>query len=536
MPAAGNGPADGAARRRPGHDRAPAAQDGGQLHLEAGARAGRGRPEAHPQGGQRRLHAAQLHLQAGQGGQEPAGRRHHHHRADRSGQARRLHLLLQVPPPDDGGRPHGAVMRTTEPMHPTHPRRRPWPAVLLLLVTALLVALAAVVVVAPPAGADSLTGAEPSNYQTRVLGVRPALEGVSVEVVDTGTRLRLHNRSDREVVVLGYAGEPWLRVQPGQSATWHDHRAHWEAQEPPAQVRRSPGSAQVAVPEWTVKLRPGRRVADVVGEVRWVPGPSPLPWLAGAAVLAVGVVAPGGGRRWLGALVAALALVVALDLVQLAGAWTGARPPLAGKLLGFVASAAGWVLAALAVRQLLRRRLESGLFQLLLAAGLLTVVSGLGDLGFQLRSLLSAQAKSAAGAEGMDGADGIKGPGPVDSHRHARHPSATLPHRGGRSPRPGLEGASFEGAPVGDAPVAGARLWDWDDEPLGFEAWDDPGPPDERFGAARVPELHVVGGRASRRRQPATTASSTTLATVLPWPSHRRPGTFADDPDLPGGA
>jgi hypothetical protein len=462
-------------------------------------------------------------------------------------------------------------MRTTEPMHPTHPRRRPWPAVLLLLVTALLVALAAVVVVAPPAGADSLTGAEPSNYQTRVLGVRPALEGVSVEVADAGARLRLHNRSDREVVVLGYAGEPWLRVQPGQSATWHDHRAHWEAQEPPAQVRRSPGSAQVAVPEWTVKLRTGRRLADVVGEVRWVPGPSPLPWLAGAAVLAMAVMAAGRGRRWLGALVAALALVVALDLVQLAGAWIGARPPAAGKLLGLGASAAGGVLAALAVRQLLRRRLESGLFQLLLAAGLLTVVSGLGDLGFllrsqlasglpdaivraavaaklglgigaltaatlQLRSLLSAQAKSAAGAEGMDGADGIEGPGPVDSHRHARHPSATLPHRGGRSPRPGLEGASFEGAPVGDAPVAGARLWDWDDEPLGFEAWDDPGPPDERFGAARVPELHVVGGRASRRRQPATTASSTTLATVLPWPSHRRPGTFADDPDLPGGA
>ena len=401
-------------------------------------------------------------------------------------------------------------MRTTEPMHPTHPRRRPWPAVLLLLVTALLVALAAVVVVAPPAGADSLTGAQPSNYQTRVLGVRPALEGVSVEV---------------------------------------------------------------AVPEWTVKLRIGRRLADVVGEVRWVPGPSPLPWLAGAAVLARAVVAAGRGRRWLGALFAALALVVALDLVQLAGAWVGTRPPPAGKLLGLGASAAGWVLAALAVRQLLRRRLESGLFQLLLAAGLLTVVSGLGDLGFllrsqlasglpdaivraavtaklglgigaltaatlQLRSLLSAQAKAAAVAEGMErmeGADGIEGPGPVDNHRHARHPSATLPHRGGRSPRPGLEGASFEGAPVGDAPVGGARLWDWDDEPLGFEAWN-PGPPDERIGAARIPELHVVGGRASRRRQPATTASNTTLATVLPWPSHRRPGTFADDPDLPGGA
>lgn len=400
-------------------------------------------------------------------------------------------------------------------MHPTHPRRRPWPAVLLLLVTALLVALAAVVVVAPPAGADSLTGAEPSNYQTRVLGVRPALEGVSVEVADAGTRLRLHNRSDREVVVLGYAGEPWLRVQPGQSATWHDRRAHWEAQEPPAQVLRSPGSAQVAVPEWTVKLRTGRRLADVVGEVRWVPEPSPLPWLAGAALLAMAVVAAGRGRHWMGALIAALALVVALDLVQLAGAWIGARPPLAGKLLGLGASAAGWVLAALAVRQLLRRRLESGLFQLLLAAGLLTVVGGLGDLGFLLRSQLASSLPDAIVRAAVTAKLGL-GIGALTAAALQLRSLLSAP-----------AGASFE-----DAPVGGARLWDWDDEPLGFEAWDDPGPPDERFGAALVPELHVVGGRASRRRHPATTASSTTLATVLPWPSHRHP----DDPDLPGGA
>ena len=419
-------------------------------------------------------------------------------------------------------------MRTTEPMHPTHPRRRPWPAVLLLLVTALLVALAAVVVVAPPAGADSLTGAEPSNYQTRVLGVRPALEGVSVEVADAGTRLRLHNRSDREVVVLGYAGEPWLRVQPGQSATWHDHRAHWEAQEPPAQVRRSPGSAQVAVPEWTVKLRTGRRLADVVGEVRWVPEPSPLPWLAGAALLAMAVVAAGRGRRWLGALVAALALVVALDLVQLAGAWIGARPPLAGKLLGLGASAAGWVLAALAVRQLLRRRLESGLFQLLLAAGLLTVVSGLGDLGFLLRSQLASSLPDAIVRAAVTAKLGL-GIGAltaaalqlrsllsaqeaqpqdleaVDSLEHPFFGPATLPHRGGRDPALGLEGA---------------QLWDWDDSELFDEA------------PARVPELHVVGGRASRRRGTGGDRVQHDLGHGAALAEPPPP----DDPDLPGGA
>jgi hypothetical protein len=143
------------------------------------------------------------------------------------------------------------------------------------------------------------------------------------------------------------------------------------------------------MPQWTVKLRAGGRRVDVIGEVRWVPGPSPLPWLAGAALLAMAVVAVGRTRRWSDALAAALALVVALDLVQAAGAWTAAQAPLAGKLLSIGASAAGWVLAGLAIRQLLRHRVESGLFQLLLAAGLLTVVGGLGDLGYLLRSQLA---------------------------------------------------------------------------------------------------------------------------------------------------
>ena len=40
-------------------------------------------------------------------------------------------------------------------MHPTHPRRRPWPTVLLLLATAVAVALLAVVLIAPPASAHA---------------------------------------------------------------------------------------------------------------------------------------------------------------------------------------------------------------------------------------------------------------------------------------------------------------------------------------------------------------------------------------------
>jgi hypothetical protein len=309
--------------------------------------------------------------------------------------------------------------------------------------------------------------------------------------------------------------------------TWRDRRAHWEADRPPAQVRRAAGSPHLVVPEWTVKLRTGGRLVDVVGEVRWVPGPSPLPWLAGAALLAMAVVAACRTRRWSEALVAALTLVVGLDLVQVAGAVAAAQAPLASVLPSIAASAAGWVLAALAIRQLLRRRVESGLFQLLLAAGLLIVVGGLGDLGFLLRSQLATGlpdwmvrfavaakiglgvgALAAAGRRlrvtvrdwapadedwapaGEDRAPAGEGrvPAhpPVDIHEHPTRRSATLPLRGVEPP-----GAGFQPAPAHQR-------------------------------------------EAARQREPA--AAHTTLATVLPWPGPRRSADNLDDPDLPGGA
>ena len=415
-------------------------------------------------------------------------------------------------------------------MHPTHPRRRPWPTVL-LAVTAVALALLAVVLVAPPVGAHSLGGVEPSNYRARVLAVRPPVPGLTVELVDAGTRLRLVNSGPRDVVVLGYQLEPWLRVGPrgvfensrsptlrmagprradspppaavdpgapaswhrvdrGQSVTWRDRRAHREADQPPDQVRRAPGSPHLVVPEWTVKLRTGGHVVDVIGEVRWVPGPSPLPWLAGAASLAMAVVAAGRARRWSDALVAALALVVALDLVQATGAWTAAQAPLASKLPSLAASAAGWVVAGLAIRQLLRRRVESGLFQLLLAAGLLTVVGGLGDVGFLLRSQLA----------------------------------STLPDwmvRGAVTAKIGLG--------LGALAAAGLRLHGT--LAAQVEGPDRPEAPADRPESG-VPGAGAPGADAGAEDEPV-------LATVLPWPGGRgrRLDTYElDDPDLPGGA
>jgi hypothetical protein len=333
--------------------------------------------------------------------------------------------------------------------------------------------------------------------------------GLSVEVVDAGTRLRLANSGPDDVVVLGARSEPWLRVPPGGVVTWQDRRARWAASEPPAEVRRAPGSAHVVVPEWIVPLRTGGQLVDVVGEVRWVPGPSPLPWLAGAAVLATAVAAAGRTRRWVGALVAALGLVVTLDLVQVAGAWAGTETPLAGALPSLAASGAGWVVAGLAIRQLLRGRLESGLFQLLLAAGLLTVVGGLGDLGFLLRSELPSGlpawvARAAVTAKFGLGLGALVAAGlRLSQLRLLRQPGYGLPE----DLHPSFD---FDPDPFEPAELAPA-------------------------GARR---LHVVGGRARDGDGGADgdRATPPAGATVLPWPGPRRPGGFFDDPDLPGGA
>ena len=354
-------------------------------------------------------------------------------------------------------------------MRPTHPRRRSRPAVL----AGLLLAAGLLVWPARPASAHSLGGAGPSDYQTRILAVRPAVPGLSVEVVDAGTRLRLVNRGEREVVVLGYQREPWLRVGPGGSVTWHDHRAHWEDAIAAVQVRRVPGAVHVVVLDWTVGLRAGDQDIQVVGEVRWVPGPSPLPWLAAVLLLAVAVVVAGHAAAWPLLLAGALAALVAVDVLHVAGMWAGVQAPALAKLAWVAVPAAGWAVAALAIRQLLRGRLERGLVQLLLAVGLLTVVGGIGDLGFLLRSQL-------AGAL----------PGWVV--------------RAAVTAKLGLG--------LGAAVAAAVRL-----RPA-LLGRSDAGEP-----AEAPPE---VPGWFDDASQP--------LATVLPWPGQRR--ATIPDPDLPGGA
>jgi hypothetical protein len=202
--------------------------------------------------------------------------------------------------------------------------------------------------------------------------------------------------------------------------------------------------------------------------------------------------------------------VVALDLVQVAGAWAGPGAPPAGALPPLAASAAGWVVAGLAIRQLLRGRLESGLYQLLLAAGLLTVVGGLGDLGFLLRSELPSGlpawvARAAVTAKIGLGLGALVAAGlRLSQLRLLRQPGYGLPEDLDPS-------------------------FDLDFDPDPFET--------AELAPAGARRLHVVGGRA--RGGDGADGERTTPpagATVLPWPGTHRPGGGFDDPDLPGGA
>jgi hypothetical protein len=298
-------------------------------------------------------------------------------------------------------------------------------AVIVVAVAALLLAIGAA-----PAAAHAVGGAQASNYQTRILSIQPVVPGLQVEVADAGARLRLRNHTGREVTVLGYAGEPYLRVGPagvfenrrspatylnrarinpappppdasadapplwhriggGDTVTWHDHRAHWMAPTDPPDVKAAPNRTQVVLPGWQAELRVGNQPVRVSGDLRWVPGPSPWPWVAIAVAWLLLVMVASRQRRWPQLLAVLTGLPIAIDLLHTVGIWTGTSASTAAKAYASLGSWAGWVLGALAIHRLLGPNPRRGTIYLVLAAVLMADVGGIGDLGSLYRSQLA---------------------------------------------------------------------------------------------------------------------------------------------------
>jgi hypothetical protein len=285
---------------------------------------------------------------------------------------------------------------------------------------------------AAPASAHSVSGVGATNFETRLRSVTPPIPGLEVKVIESGSRLELRNETDKDIIVVGYNDEPYLRVGPdgvfenrhspatylnrsrkgnteippeaehpeattpswhrvsdGHVARWHDHRIHWMGKQNPPAVKRSPGRAQVVFPRWTVQLRQGSTTSVVAGDLRWVPGPSPAPWLLLAlAVVALGVLAA-FTPAWPHVLVAALLGLVAVDAyhaVGIAFAGVGSTAAHLGRLLaGSLFSILLWMVALVAVRWLSKRDLD-GLLAAAFAALFITLLGGVPDVTNLYRS------------------------------------------------------------------------------------------------------------------------------------------------------
>ena len=266
-----------------------------------------------------------------------------------------------------------------------------------------------------PAGVAFADPAGPTDYETTVVAVEPAVPGVEVSAVGGDSFLRIAVEPGIEVIVLGYQQEPYLRIRAdgvveenqrspaaylnadrfgggtppaGADATlpptwhqvgdggawsWHDHRAHWMSPDPPADATR--GSEIQAS---TVPLEVDGSPVTVRVTTTWLTTPSRLPLAVGGAAGGALVVLTLLRRRR-----QAWALLVVAAAATGIGVWQyRSLPPETGPLLVWwllPALAGGSVLAAL----LLGRRLVSYALVLLAALELAVWVWVRRDAGFR---------------------------------------------------------------------------------------------------------------------------------------------------------
>ena len=287
---------------------------------------------------------------------------------------------------------------------------------------------------AAPASAHTASGPRPTNYLTSLGSISPRIAGVTVRIVDLGNKIQVSNRTATDLVVLGYLGEPYLRVGPrgvyenlrspatyqnrsrtitadvpliargtgpltppqwhrvsgSHTATWHDHRIHYMGTSPPPAVQRHPGVAHTIVPEWTVVFRYAAQTVEVHGRLSWVPGPGAGPWLALAfGLFALGIVVARVRRPPV--TIAAIALLVGVDLVHTVSAEIARSGSQLAKTVQFFGddfvSVIVWVVALFTIVGLVRRRVEA-LYGTVLVGVMIGLVSGLTDLSYLWKSQL----------------------------------------------------------------------------------------------------------------------------------------------------
>ena len=218
--------------------------------------------------------------------------------------------------------------------------------------------LIAAVMLAPaqPVFAHGGNGGRASDYRIEITGYEGDPSGITVRAVELGNRMELTRTTAKEVQILGYDKEPylrldstgvfeninspahylnldrfartpipptvtskaqpnWVKLSDGSSIRWHDHRTHWMDTVPRQDVRDNPGVERVIFPANRVDLVVDGRSVVAIVKVTWLPPPPRLTWLvitslAGCALLAAFVLIP--RMRRLGPACASIAAVASL--------------------------------------------------------------------------------------------------------------------------------------------------------------------------------------------------------------------------------
>jgi hypothetical protein len=168
------------------------------------------------------------------------------------------------------------------------------------------------------------------NFLSQINEVTPAADGIDVEVLNRDDRLLLINGGRSTVLIEGYEGEPYARLEPdgtvavntdsrayyineerdGKVAVpegvdskgaprweqiarngrfeWHDHRMHWMSEDDPEMVEDK--DVRTKVYDWKVPIAVDGREGAIAGTLFWTPVPSDglsLPLLIGLGVLVV---------------------------------------------------------------------------------------------------------------------------------------------------------------------------------------------------------------------------------------------------------
>ena len=257
------------------------------------------------------------------------------------------------------------------------------------------------------AAAHLAGGASPTNSRSVVTEFRPAGSGVGVTVGLGGQFVRISDRDAEEIVVLGYRGEPFLRlwqqrvqVNPRSSTAVQTGQLQRTAQSADADgqwVQLSDGDSVTwtdaridarSLPEgasgsWTLPLVVDGQPVTVLGTRTGLAAPLPWPWVAALGLVAAVVAALGwisGWHRPVSAVIVAGVVAFGLHMVG-----SGTAPQPGGSFSGWVVIAvlgafcllvAGvTVLSTLRGTELAASRLPMMAVTLLLLAG--TDLSGL---------------------------------------------------------------------------------------------------------------------------------------------------------------